>query len=36
LLAVQAEGEGMAIADAALQRRDAVREQLPALSHRRL
>lgn len=36
LLAVQAEGEGVAIADAALQRRDAVREQLPALAHRRL
>ncbi|MFZ5550666.1 MAG: carbon-nitrogen hydrolase family protein [Pseudomonadota bacterium] len=36
LLAVQAEGEGLAIADAALQRRDAVREQLPALAHRRL
>jgi predicted amidohydrolase len=36
LLAVQAEGEGIALADAALQRRDAVREQLPALAHRRL
>jgi predicted amidohydrolase len=36
LLAVQAEGEGIALADVALQRRDAVREQLPALAHRRL
>lgn len=36
LLAVHAEGEGIALADAALQRRDAVREQLPALAHRRL
>jgi predicted amidohydrolase len=36
LLSVQAEGEGMAIADAALQRREAVRQQLPALAHRRL
>jgi deaminated glutathione amidase len=36
LLSVQDEGEGMAIADAALQRRDAVRQQLPALTHRRL
>jgi deaminated glutathione amidase len=36
LLAVQAEGEGMAVADAALERRNAVREQLPALAHRKL
>jgi len=36
VLAVQAEGEGVAVADAALERRNAVREQLPALAHRRL
>jgi deaminated glutathione amidase len=36
VLAVQAEGEGVALADAALQRREAVRQQLPALAHRRL
>jgi deaminated glutathione amidase len=36
LLAVQAEGPGIAVADAALDRRNAVREQLPALAHRRL
>ncbi|MEK8030446.1 carbon-nitrogen hydrolase family protein [Ideonella sp. DXS29W] len=36
VLAVQAEGEGLAIADAAIERRKAVREQLPALAHRKL
>jgi deaminated glutathione amidase len=36
VLAVQPEGEGMVVADAALERRNAVREQLPALAHRRL
>jgi nitrilase len=36
VLAVRPEGEGLAVADAALQRRAAVREQLPALAHRRL
>lgn len=36
VLAVQAEGEGIAVADAALERRNAVREQLPALAHRKL
>ncbi|MBT9594461.1 MAG: carbon-nitrogen hydrolase family protein [Vitreoscilla sp.] len=35
VLAVQPEGEGVAAADAALERRDAVRGQLPALAHRR-
>ncbi|MFO1339887.1 MAG: carbon-nitrogen hydrolase family protein [Burkholderiaceae bacterium] len=30
------EGEGIALADAALDRRDAVRQQLPALAHRKL
>ncbi len=30
------EGEGLAVADAALDRRDAVRQQLPALAHRKL
>jgi hypothetical protein len=33
---VQPEGEGVAVADAALERRNAVREQLPALAHRKL
>ncbi|HRH88894.1 MAG TPA: carbon-nitrogen hydrolase family protein [Rubrivivax sp.] len=36
VLAMQAEGEGVVIADVDLQRRDAVRTQLPALRHRRL
>ncbi|WP_374675542.1 carbon-nitrogen hydrolase family protein [Ideonella sp.] len=36
VLAVQAEGEGVAAADAPLARRAAVRRQLPALAHRRL
>lgn len=36
VLAVQAEGEGLAVADADLARRQAVRLQLPALAHRRL
>ena len=35
VLAVRAEGEGVVAADAALERRDAVRGQLPALAHRR-
>jgi len=36
VLAVQAEGEGVVIADCPLARRDAVRSQLPALGHQRL
>lgn len=36
VLACQAEGEGMAVAEVDLAHRDAVRAQLPALAHRRL
>jgi nitrilase len=36
VLAVQREGEGLAVADAPIERRRAVREQLPALAHRKL
>ena len=36
VLACQDEGEGMAIAEVDLARRDAVRTQLPALAHRKL
>jgi deaminated glutathione amidase len=36
VLARQDEGEGVAIAEVDLARRDAVRAQLPALAHRRL
>jgi predicted amidohydrolase len=36
VLAQQAEGEGMVLAELDTARRDAVRSQLPALAHRRL
>ena len=36
VLASQVDGEGMAMAEVDLTRRDAVRAQLPALAHRRL
>ncbi len=36
VLACQAQGEGLALAELALARRDAIRLQLPALAHRKL
>ena len=36
VLALQAEGEGVVLAELSTERRDAVRQQLPALAHRRL
>ena len=36
VLACQAEGEGVVLADIQPDRRDQVRQQLPALAHRRL